>query len=222
MTDKKKEYMKLMKTLLNIGYWIVFGFLILVGLFVIATRFETPLNARLFTVMSGSMEPAIKTGSIVVVQSEETYAVGDVITYKNGTSIKNTVTHRITEITGDPDIGSINYVTKGDANEGADPLEVSSANVIGKVKASVPLLGYIIGFAQTQTGFIVLIIVPATLIIYTEVMNIKKQVAETLAKRKAAGEKVPETTEPLKSETTAVPERKEIKKKTGKSKDAKN
>jgi signal peptidase len=54
---------------------------------------------RMYVVKSGSMEPAIHTGSIVFDKKEadDTYVVGDIITFQLPSS-KDTVTHRIHSI----------------------------------------------------------------------------------------------------------------------------
>ena len=48
-------------------------------------------------------------------------------------------------------------------------------NVIGKVIAVIPLLGYLGYFVRTPIGFTILIIIPATLIIIIEIKNIIKE-----------------------------------------------
>ncbi len=138
-----------------------------------------PLSA--FIILSGSMEPAIGVGSISVVQAKPRYTVGDVITFSKDGKSKMTVTHRVAEVRdtgvyyGDPQ-----YVTRGDANEESDSGEVKHANVAGRVMLSIPYLGYIADFAKTPRGFVLLIVIPATIIIYEEIKNIKRQFAHLL------------------------------------------
>lgn len=84
-------------------------------------------------VMSGSMEPAIRTGSLAFIdRSEREIFEGDVISFKAGDLL---VTHRVIEIT---DQG---YKTKGDNNEDADVGIIKDASVEGKIIFSVPGLG---------------------------------------------------------------------------------
>jgi len=71
-----------------------------------------------FIVLSGSMEPTILTGDIVVTKeiAADSIAKNDIITFR---SDKNTViTHRVTDILYKD--GNISFLTKGDANTGAD------------------------------------------------------------------------------------------------------
>jgi len=55
---------------------------------------------------------------------------------------------------------------------------------VGKVELSIPFVGYPIAFAKTLPGLIVLIIVPGTIIVYNELLNIKKEIIELLKKKK--------------------------------------
>jgi signal peptidase len=127
---------------------------------------------KLFTVQSGSMEPAIKIGSMVVTKSQEAYQVDDVITFKDREDARKTTTHRIIE---KEDTGIMRYTTQGDANDVEDSNQVLPNQIIGRVIFKVPYFGYPVAFARTWPGVIVLIIIPATIIIYDEVGNIRKE-----------------------------------------------
>ena len=77
-------------------------------------------------VLTGSMEPEINSGELVVVREGE-YEVNDVITYETENLL---VTHRIIEknIVN----GKIEYICKGDANNEND-LKISENQIQGKV-----------------------------------------------------------------------------------------
>jgi signal peptidase len=132
------------------------------------------------------MEPAIPLGGLVIVKPTEGYVKDDVITFRSEADPKQTVTHRIVEIVEDEDLKRISYKTKGDANEEADRELVDSRRVIGRVVYTVPYLGYVVSFAQTQVGFVVLVVIPATIIIYSELLKIKSEVGEFIKKRKVS------------------------------------
>lgn len=136
---------------------------------------------QLFTVRSGSMEPAIPTGSLIFVRPSAAYANGDVITVR--TSDQKTVTHRIVEVLS-TDVGPA-YRTKGDNNEEADPVEIRPADVVGKTMLTVPYLGYPVAYAQTRTGFLTLIFIPALLIILSELVTIVQEVRRIFRKRRS-------------------------------------
>lgn len=124
-------------------------------------------------VKSGSMEPGINTGGIVVIREVPEYGVGDVITFTSLTADIPT-THRII---GEEMIdGKRMFITKGDANEERDADLVPVPNVIGRVLFDVPYLGFILDFARQPLGFGLLIGIPALLIILDEIEKIWKEV----------------------------------------------
>lgn len=100
-------------------------------------------------VISGSMEPDISVNDLIIVHKQSTYEVGDVITFKSNNSV---VTHRVIEKNDGY------YTTKGDANNTQDD-PVSSEMVIGKVTATIPKLGLVIGYFRTPVGMICLILI---------------------------------------------------------------
>ena len=120
------------------------------------------------------------------------YQKGDVITFKAERdrlikSPKYTTTHRVDEVKKDKD-DEVEYITKGDANKTPDSESVKKDLVLGKAILAVPLLGFPISFAKTQVGLIVLIVIPATLIIYSEALNIKKEVVRIAQSKKKKNE----------------------------------
>ena len=124
-------------------------------------------------VKSGSMEPTIMTGGIVLVNEAKQYVEGDVITFASTDSSIPT-THRIvgTEVVG----GKTMFVTKGDANEERDAELVAKEDILGKVNFSVPFAGFVLDFARQPLGFMLLVGVPALLIIVDEITNIWREV----------------------------------------------
>src|SRR5918911_3526019 len=78
-------------------------------------------SAQLLTVASGSMQPALPLGSLVVVVPRDADAVrvGDVITFNPPGDDTRTVTHRVVEVLGTWDDVSVH--TRGDANPVDDP-----------------------------------------------------------------------------------------------------
>ena len=94
------------------------------------------MGMQAYNVISGSMEPEIPVGSLVLVKKcdAEELQTGDVIAfYSNGT----VVTHRLVEI----DSEKKELTTKGDANSSVDFRPVPYADVIGRVEKHIPVLG---------------------------------------------------------------------------------
>jgi signal peptidase len=133
---------------------------------------ERGLSFRTFVIQSGSMEPSIMTGDIVVIKPEEAYYQAEVITYLD--KDKRIVTHRILQVNQQED--SIYYETKGDANQSPDSHPISNPNIIGKVNFVIPKLGFAVAFAQSKQGRTLFIIIPAALIIYDELKKIAVEV----------------------------------------------
>ncbi|MBS3902634.1 MAG: signal peptidase I [Dethiobacter sp.] len=128
---------------------------------------------KIYIVLSGSMSPAFEAGSVVLVRPIEATAlqVGDIITYHDPDPEKaeTIVTHRVIAVQPtDP----VSFITRGDANDANDPLPLPAANLIGRVDFNVPHLGFIFSFVRTRMGIILLVIVPAVLIIATELRKL--------------------------------------------------
>ena len=123
--------------------------LLIVLLLVAGVLILPPLaGCKNMAVLSGSMEPGIGVGSMVIAKpvDEVSLAVGDVITYKlTGDTL---VTHRIIEA----DYENKQFITQGDANEVADGAPVAYSQVVGKVLFHVPLLGYVSIYIKTPLG----------------------------------------------------------------------
>lgn len=145
----------------------IFGALVAcVALLLIISIFPITGNYKVMIVQSGSMEPTIKTGSIVIVKPAPSYGVGEVITFGPTPKGKIPTTHRIVAETTRN--GMAAYTTKGDSNDTADLKEVLQKDVLGKVYLSVPFVGYALAAAKEPVGFLVLIVVPALLILFDE------------------------------------------------------
>lgn len=151
----------------------------LIVLLLLSSALPIPGGWKTFVVQSGSMEPSIKTGGIVVVKPTTltgsgeagSYQVGDVITFGPRTKTKSPTTHRIIEVTADG-----NYVTKGDANSDQDLRTVSRYEVIGRVLFSLPYLGYAVAAAQKPWGFMIIVVIPAAIIIWEEAGKIWREI----------------------------------------------
>lgn len=156
-------------------FYTVFVLLLLgvAGLF-LATLLPIPGNVQIKIVKSGSMEPAISTGSIVVVKPQARYAVGDIITFGEDTGAQIPTTHRITAVQGD--FSNVSYLTKGDANEDSDNVQIAQRDVVGRVVFNVPYAGYILDFAKQPIGFTLMIAIPAGIIILDELVRIGREV----------------------------------------------
>lgn len=163
----------------KIIYYVFLTAIGLIALLLVISAFPITGNFKILTVLSGSMEPSIKTGSIVAVKPADDYKIGDVITFGEISKTQTSITHRIYEmkVVGSEPI----YITKGDANNAPDIREIAKKDILGKVLFVMPYLGYAVAAAKKPLGFILIIIAPAVLIIFDE---IKKIYAEIKKKKK--------------------------------------
>lgn len=100
-------------------------------------------------VMSGSMEPAIHTGSMVLVdKNEHDIKPRDIIAFESGGAV---VVHRAIRVS------EKGIVTKGDANDCRDPGIVSTEQLKGKVILWVPYAGYAAAAFGSVPGIIVML-----------------------------------------------------------------
>ena len=116
------------------------GLLALVILICIPMTVPKLFGYRPYTVISGSMEPAIAIGSLVYVRDVEPEAVvaKDVIAYYGGRDRDSVITHRVVE----NNVSDREFITKGDANSANDVTPVPYHNLLGRVELTIPSLGY--------------------------------------------------------------------------------
>jgi len=163
--------MKLVKIL----YGILIALVVFLAVLLFLSIFRIPGLPEVMIVRSGSMEPAVMTGSIVLVRPASEYTEGDIITFRREQAEDPTpITHRIVEVRTEN--GESYFTTKGDANDGTDANEVRESEVRGKVWFSVPFIGFLLAAARTPYGFTALIILPALLIIFDEGKKIWREV----------------------------------------------
>lgn len=137
-------------------------------------------------VLSGSMEPAMPTGSVVFVKDKEAARVrpGDILTFRNPDNPQQRVSHRVTEVV--TDANGLAFRTKGDANETADQWLVPAANVVGTVQWTVPYMGRVTRRVQTPQGFLLVIGLPAAMLIAAEIRNISSEMRKGRERKEAA------------------------------------
>jgi signal peptidase I len=110
------------------------------------------------TVWTGSMEPDVPRGSMVVVRPVNPFRLepGDVITYQARPDTPTFVTHRVVEVQEDADPPSV--ITKGDANPSVDPDPVEMQWIRGKVLVHVPYAGLVGEKVRSPSGITALLV----------------------------------------------------------------
>lgn len=142
---------------------VLVALVVIVAILLVGVRI---VGLDVYMVLSGSMEPVYKTGSIVYVKEVDPYAlkVGDDITYMLD---EDTIaTHRIIEVMPDPeDEEVVRFRTKGVNNKIADENPVHYKNVIGSPVFTIPYLGYVADYVQNPPGMYIAIAAGAVLIL---------------------------------------------------------
>lgn len=159
----------------NLVYGVFIVFLGYFTAFSVLWRLDNP-GVRVTTILTGSMEPEIPTGSLIVTSPFDTYKIGDIITYRelHPTTQKETnrtLTHRVIA-TKQTDQGIV-YIAQGDANRVPDINDIKNEHIYGKVLYTIPFVGYVYNFVSTLPGFILLIAIPAFLLIKNEIKYIR-------------------------------------------------
>lgn len=120
----------------------------------IGDQMPMPFGYGASVVLSGSMEPALSVGDLLIVKQTDSYAQGDIVVYQSG---RMAVVHRIVSLDGET------ALTKGDANTAYDEPIMRSA-IKGKVISVIPLLGYPVWALKSPLG-VILTIAAAVLLV---------------------------------------------------------
>ena len=106
-----------------------------------------PFGFGASVVLSGSMEPALSVGDLLIVRAQDGYEKGDIIVYQSGST---PVVHRIVSISDEA------VITRGDANNANDePFPISA--IKGRVVAVVPVVGYLVWALKSPVATVVLL-----------------------------------------------------------------
>ena len=128
------------------------GTALLIILILVCIPFTLPrvLGYQAYTVISGSMEPAIPTGSLVYIKNMDPADVQkeDVIAYYGGRDVNTIITHRVVENRAE----ASEFITKGDANRLEDMNPVDYTHFIGRVEWIIPQLGMAAQFVTSRDG----------------------------------------------------------------------
>ncbi|HJF13857.1 MAG TPA: signal peptidase I [Enteractinococcus helveticum] len=128
------------------------GLLLLVAAVVVVPKL---MGGAGLTVLSGSMEPTYSPGDMVVSVPQDSYAIGDVVTFQPVSGDPTLVTHRIVaHRTGQH---GVSYVTRGDANS-QDDNPIIAEQVMGKVIYHVPYVGHVSNLVGQHRSTIVVLV----------------------------------------------------------------
>lgn len=134
-------------------------------------------------VLSGSMEPELKTGGIAFIDEVDTTTLkaGDVITFRPFTDQNNMVTHRIIEV--QDTANGLHFVTKGDANSDADLTPVADNQVVGEVQYHLPYAGHLVDKLNNRNNYYLIVGIPAALLILNEIGSLYTEFRKTRSRK---------------------------------------
>lgn len=175
---KKIKENKILKTIGNILYTLLFILVVLMLLVVVMQRATNNTIAvggfRMFSVATGSMIPVYEVGDVLISKEidGEDIKVGDDLIYqgKKGSFAGKIVTHRVISIEKQED-GNYKIITQGVANNAADP-EIDQTQVYGKVICNVKILGLIGKLVRNVYTFYFILLIPVAVLIVKNVRNI--------------------------------------------------
>jgi signal peptidase len=166
---------RLVHRLAVFAIWTVLG--TFVGLF-LSVSVPYLFGDRSLTVLSGSMEPQLHVGDVVVVEQVPPLdvRVGDIVTFRDPEDPERLITHRIREI--DVQGTSVEFVTKGDANTTVENWKITTDGTIGRVRYHVWRLGYLMFWIRSPLGRLGMVVLPALLLGGFELWRIWRPVNE--------------------------------------------
>lgn len=165
--------LKIIKKILNV---VIAIFIILFLLVVLLQRVSNNklsfLSFRMFTVVSGSMDPKYKIGDVLIAKEikPEKIKIGDSVSYlgEQGTLAGKVVTHEVIDIEQDED-GKYIFHTQGIANDTPDPI-VYEDQIYGKIIYKAFFLSLIYKVVATKFGMFILVFIPLLYIIGSEIL----------------------------------------------------
>lgn len=169
-----KKVFKYVKAAINVFIVIlVLSFVLVVCLQRFSNNEISFLKYRMFTVVSGSMEPKYSVGDVLLAKETEPekIKIGDAVSYlgNKGQFRDKVVTHEVIEIEKDNN-GKYSFYTKGLANLSADPV-VSEEQIYGVIVGELKLLTFIYGLVAKPTGMLIFVIIPLFYIIGSEFLS---------------------------------------------------
>jgi len=159
--------------------------IVIVIVFWYGLRFAFRTEHPFLAVASGSMEPVLYKGDLILVQGvqnaceihaalKDANPPGDIIVFRKLDYPHDLIVHRAVKKNNED--GSCSFTTQGDANPGPDRWKVGESDIVGKYTgAKVPLLGYIALFFEPFEVKVAFILLWIILLIILELVPLSKK-----------------------------------------------
>ncbi|MBQ8338109.1 MAG: signal peptidase I [Oscillospiraceae bacterium] len=198
--EKREQNRKLRNKIVSIAATVLLAVTVLLCLScvvqVLSKGYVSLFGHSFFRVVTGSMEPTLSVGELIVTKDEpiDRVAVGDIVSFRSQSAdmLGTIITHRVVEIDVN-DSGETLLLTKGDANLSVDGRYVSDDNFIGRViwTSDDSVVAAVLSFISGRYGFVACIVLPSvlllSLILSQSISAIKsdmKKLVESLEKQK--------------------------------------
>lgn len=146
--------MKVLKTLGQVVLFVILIFFILLN--ILSMNNKSLFGFRIYRVISGSMQPALQIGDVIIIKKANNYAEKDIITYDNGLT---TITHRIKSIDGDE------IITEGDANDAPDK-PITKDRILGKYFFRISTFSVFSIMLTGKTVYLIMVLVLFAILLF--------------------------------------------------------
>ena len=146
--------MKVLKTLGQVVLFVILIFFILLN--ILSMNNKSLFGFRIYRVISGSMQPALQIGDVIIIKKANNYAEKDIITYDNGLT---TITHRIKSINGDE------IITEGDANDAPDK-PITKDRILGKYFFRISTFSVFFIMLTGKTIYLIMVLVLFAILLF--------------------------------------------------------
>ncbi len=165
-----------MKMMIKILYYFVIScllLLLLINSYLIVMRFAfADTLPKVFgyshaIVVSGSMDPVLEVGDVVVFKEKDNYEINDIVIFNYDNTY---ITHRIVGF------DSNGFITKGDANNVVDDTVLSQVDIEGAYVLRIQNIGSIFTFLGSPIGIIILVFIGIGMYEIPILLNSKRRV----------------------------------------------
>jgi signal peptidase len=161
--------LRVLRVLLRFLAMTVVGFAIGIAL---ALALPLAFDARPLVVLSGSMEPALRTGDVSVVRGIAPLDArpGDIVTFRDPDNAERLITHRVRAMRVQGH--AVVFRTRGDANNVSEHWRVPATGEIGRLVYRIPKLGWVLAYARSKGLFVLLLGGALALLLVLELTSI--------------------------------------------------
>ena len=207
----EEEYKSKWQTRISVLVTIMLVLTVLLCLYVViqvlGTGYVNIGGFMMFRVVTGSMEPTIPVGALLIAQDVDiqTVNLGDIICFRTQEAAiwGEIVTHRVVHVMEMAD-GAAVFRTRGDANLVVDTYLVDQSNFVGKViwhTGDGSVLAGIMSFFSNKVGFLSCIVFPCLLfsglILKDCEINIHNEMEQALRELETADQEPDWASDPL-------------------------